>query len=107
MVLNQQLYEIAFTALGKMELPDFSAHDEEEVFGAFTRLYGNGVKIDGANATFICDEVQRLSGGKTSMQQAEFYTGIKGPNAQFTLSNGEQEKKVHFGPYIPPFGFQE
>ncbi len=104
MTLEQDLYQIAFSALSKLELPNFSTHDQQLIFDTFRKLYGTEFQINEEKAKFICDEVHRLSSETVSMRQVELDSGINGPNAQFILSDGKQEQKIYFGPYSTPFG---
>jgi hypothetical protein len=103
---NQNYYNVAFDALAKIRLPDFSDFDDERVWEAFNGLFDAYSQERLETLAYMSKEIDQRSEGTVSLKPAEFYTGIKGPNVQFELIKGDVTKKLYFGPYVPPFGFQ-
>ena len=105
------IYERTFNALAEMKLPMLGEFDDGAVFDAFC-LLGSGevgtTLIDNAkNLAWMCNEVKARSGNTVQMIPDERYTGIKGPNAQYILTDGTTEKELVFSIGIPPFEFQK
>lgn len=103
------IYESAFDCLAKMEIPDLKEFNRERVFEAFCFLASNDpqtVRIQSQeNLDWMCQQVHDKSRNKVEMKRTAFDTGIKGPNAQFILTNGNLEKKLVFSPSAEPFEF--
>ncbi len=103
------IYEKAFDGLAKMQIPDLNEFDSKKVFWAFAFLgsgeHGTTGLKSQKNLDWMCSEVCVRSGNLVEMRPTKFYTGIKGPNAQYILTDGTIEEKLVFAPSNEPFKF--
>jgi hypothetical protein len=100
----EEIFKHAAQALANFEIPDFDKFSEDDVFNAFSEVRWWSSDFD-EWASFMQEEVNKASNGQTKLINTSFYTGIRGPNRQFILNNGDRERKVVAGPYMPPIMF--
>lgn len=88
----EHIYQHAVQALAKLQVPDFSDFDEEDVFDAF-----NGILLPSSHAAWLAHFQQLLhdaSDGQTTMEEKPSYTGIRGMNRTYILARGEIRKRL-------------
>ena len=104
--IDKKFQKIAFKALSKMKVPDFSLYDGNLVADSFRRLYYR--EIDSES---ICNSVNKK--GKAYMEKTSFYAEILGPSFQYLLTTNHSKKgksktqKVVFTYSRNPFVFNK
>jgi hypothetical protein len=101
---HHSIYEHAATALARMETPDFSAFDEDSVFDAFNTILLRGYT---EWLAYFQSLISTASNGQASLVEKPFYTGIRGLNSTFLLTNGNNHTNVIIATGIPPIILQK
>lgn len=100
---HHDIYEHAASKLANMELPTFGEFDEDDTFDAF----GYRVLIQQHQEWFPYFQslIEDASNHQVKIVEHPFYTGIKGINRTYKLTNGTTERNVVIATGIPPVLF--
>lgn len=105
----EAVYDTAASALAKMELPDFSSFDKNEVTQAFREIF-SGFEMRPGWVDKFKTKIASYSNGKVRLEigdRKDFHFIVKGPASYFLLIRDGLSRRVIIGPYSDPISFDD